>query len=730
MVFDGMDANQDGTLSLEEVVETYRRVHAEVVLDGDLKVDEEEMKVAPDNLDRIDLRPAAPGAEVNSILPFYADGSSSASALSHQWKQVCDALAKQSMYLPPDEQYQVQDALRFTGERLLGSRLVDKKFGEGLAIGSIIAGLQLPTPVLVSAVLLPCVRERSASIQEVRDRFGPVVGSMVEDSVWLSQLPDRVGLLDDDGSRFLREYMVAASRDHRAVIVMLADRLNALRKIEEAPLYDQHLKALESLQVFSPLAHALGVGKWLWELEDLSFRALFPDSYTSVEQWQLELWEVSSNMMEQAKVDVLKALNENDFLLEHVERYAITSRRKSVFSTFKKMFRSNKKLEDVKDVFAMRVVIGLKSQFRSDDSVQVRTCTEAYGAVRKALVGWEEPRGRFKDYVTHPKPNGYQSIHTTLDSPLKLPLEVQIRTEEMHAAAEFGDASHNLYKGGIKSLSAVQNFADMVRKSNVAALAPADSDLSEENSEEQRDLDALEFSNEAAEASSLELSLDSSDAIKRKNERSVEGEGTGAGFLDEDELRNMILTAPGVNDDVSMGGSEEEHAWQLDSLGQDLLFVVPAFERSSIEADLRQSSEIVLAASQDAAAAYAAGQETPLKLDRVLADLMAAAEDGSGKETEEFEAQRRFLRQQGIDVIKRQDVLRTMLDSNKARLFDPDEVMAKLLDEWDERLSDERSREPRQDAGGEQPRGKLRCELLEEPAGMFSSMEFERSSST
>ena len=345
MVFDGMDANQDGTLSLEEVVETYRRVHAEVVLDADLKVLEEEIKVTPDNLDRIDLRPAAPGAEVNSILPFYADGSFSASALSHQWKQVCDALAKQSMYLPPDGQYQVQDALRFTGERLLGSRLVGKKFGEGLAIGSIIAGLQLPTPVLVSAVLLPCVRERSASIQEVRDRFGPVVGSMVEDSVWLSQLPDRVGLLDDDGSRFLREYMVAASRDHRAVIVMLADRLNALRKIEEAPLYDQHLKALESLQVFSPLAHALGVGKWLWELEDLSFRALFPDSYTSVEQWQLELWEVSSNMMEQAKVDVLKALNENDFLLEHVERYAITSRRKSAFSTFKKMFRSNKKLE-------------------------------------------------------------------------------------------------------------------------------------------------------------------------------------------------------------------------------------------------------------------------------------------------------------------------------------------------------------------------------------------------
>eukprot|EP00960_Hanusia_phi_P064591 765838-Hanusia_phi.AAC.1 len=430
MVFDGMDVNQDGTLSLEEVVETYRRVHAEVVLDGDLREEEEEeeeMRVSSDRVDVSNLRPEAPGAEVNSILPFYGEETSSASVLSQQWKQVCDALARQSVYLPPDGQYQVQDALRFTGERLLGSRVVDQKFGEGLAIGSIIAGLQLPTPVLVSAVLLPCVRERSASIQEVRDRFGPVVGSMVEDSVWLSELPDRVGLLDDDGSRFLREYMVAASRDHRAVIVMLADRLNALRRIEEAPLYDQHLKALESLQIFSPLAHALGVGKWLWELEDLSFRALFPDSYSSVEQWQLELWEVSSNMMEQAKIDVLNALNENDFLLEHVERYAITSRRKSVFSTFKKMFRSNKKLEvssaspfcfclvtclqDVKDVFAMRVVIGLKSQFRSDDAVQVRACTEAYSAVKKGLVGWGEPRGRFKDYVTHPKPNGYQDVN-------------------------------------------------------------------------------------------------------------------------------------------------------------------------------------------------------------------------------------------------------------------------------------------------------------------------------
>jgi guanosine-3',5'-bis(diphosphate) 3'-pyrophosphohydrolase len=282
---------------------------------------------------------------------------------------------------------------------------------------------------------------------QVRERFGPVVASIVEDSLWLSKLPDRTGLLDDDGSRFLREYMVAVSRDHRAVVVMLADRLHSLRRASAAPLYEQHLRALEALQVYSPLAHALGVGKWLWELEDLSFRALFPDSYSDVERWQLELWEESEEMMEMAKSEVLASLNDNALLVEHVQRYTISSRRKSIFSTFKKMYQKNKNLEGIKDVFAMRIVIGLHASARDNADLQARVCLEAYVALRKALPEYTEGRGRFKDYVTKPKPNGYQSVHTTLKTPTGLPIEIQIRTEEMHAAAEFGDAAHNLYKG-------------------------------------------------------------------------------------------------------------------------------------------------------------------------------------------------------------------------------------------------------------------------------------------
>jgi len=116
----------------------------------------------------------------------------------------------------------------------------------------------------------------------------------------------------------------------------------------------------------------------------------------------------------------------------------------------------------VLDVFAMRVVIGVKDEFQYDNKVQAEVCRQAYAAARSALETWREPKGRFKDYVTKPKPNGYASIHTTLEHPSGLPLEMQIRTEEMHQAAEFGDAAHSLYKGGIKSLAAAQQFANTV----------------------------------------------------------------------------------------------------------------------------------------------------------------------------------------------------------------------------------------------------------------------------
>eukprot|EP00288_Rhodomonas_lens_P006781 CAMPEP_0177731900 /NCGR_PEP_ID=MMETSP0484_2-20121128/22808_1 /TAXON_ID=354590 /ORGANISM="Rhodomonas lens, Strain RHODO" /LENGTH=409 /DNA_ID=CAMNT_0019245065 /DNA_START=1 /DNA_END=1226 /DNA_ORIENTATION=- len=407
-------------------------------------------------------------------------------------------------------------------------------------------------------MLLPCVRSGAATTEELRGQFGPVVVSILCDVLWLRTVPEKVGLMDDDSSRVLREYIVAATRDHRAVIVLLADRIQLLRKNDQAPMYEQHLRALESLQVFSPLAHALGVGNLLWELEDLSFRSLFPDSYSSVENWQLELWEESDSMMERAKVDILDALNQNPYLVQVVERYAISSRRKSVFSTFKKMFRANKKREQVLDVFAMRVVIGLRAEYRLEPADQARVCLESYAAVKEALPTWTEPKKRFKDYVSYPKANGYQSVHTTMYSPAGLPLEVQVRTEEMHAAAEFGDAAHNLYKGGIKSLSAAQRFAKTVQRDHasvlegeqdVSELAVSDGYAAPGSSHEESSASGLEEEEEDGEedASAEEDESEEKEKDKEKEkEKEKEREGSRLNLLGALELESMILTAPSV----------------------------------------------------------------------------------------------------------------------------------------------------------------------------------------
>ncbi|KAJ1492974.1 hypothetical protein T484DRAFT_1879873, partial [Baffinella frigidus] len=435
---------------------------------------------------------------------------------------------------------------------------------------------QVCEAIAVQAAYLPQEQQSlitAAVVEELRLAFGPVVASIVEDSIWLKELPEHTGLMDDDSSRVLREYMVAASRDHRAVLVILSDRLLKLRQDQagDVPLYLQHLRALESLQVHAPLAHALGVGKFLWELEDLSFRTLFPGSYSSLEDWQRQLWEESEEMMEEAKVEVLASLNRNEYLVARAGRYTITSRRKSVFSTFKKMFQSHKNREQVLDVFAMRVVIGVKDEYQYESQVQAEVCRQAYSSARSALSSWTEPRGRFKDYVTRPKGNGYASIHTTLEHKSGLPLEMQIRTEEMHQAAEFGDSAHSLYKGGIKSLAAAQQFASTVRRRNVAVLEEG-GDIPESR-RVLRNYPFPDYHPKGEEGGDVPEGEGDASSRSRSGSPVVQG-------LQAEELESMILTAPSVQPEDIRGELELEESyedtWSSEQLGKDLVQLSPA----------------------------------------------------------------------------------------------------------------------------------------------------------
>jgi (p)ppGpp synthase/HD superfamily hydrolase len=308
-------------------------------------------------------------------------------------------------------------------------------------------------------------------------RYPPLDGAVraiVEDldalrAIEQSALVD-IGDLDEQNARRLREYILIALRDARAVLARLTQVLQDLQqKVEsESPAYDQQALALLVLQVHVPLAYALGLGAVMWPLEDLSFRILFPLSYRACESWHAHIWEQADQLIQEACATLLASLQNDPELRRY--RYEITGRAKNLFSTFKKMLRSGKRREDILDIVALRIVIdGI-----DESTDQHEVCMKVYKHVIKV---WPELPGRFKNYCDQPKANGYRSLHTTLRHPQGLPLEVQIRSREMHVDAEFGLASHRLYKGLITAnaskIREFSSFAETVRLENTHVLTDA-----------------------------------------------------------------------------------------------------------------------------------------------------------------------------------------------------------------------------------------------------------------
>ncbi|KAK4531938.1 hypothetical protein CCYA_CCYA10G2795 [Cyanidiococcus yangmingshanensis] len=280
-----------------------------------------------------------------------------------------------------------------------------------------------------------------------------------------------IGDLDEQNAGRLRECILLALRDARAVLVRLAQVLHDLQsKVESgSPAYDQQALALLVLQVHVPLAHALGLGAVMWPLEDLSFRILFPLSYRACESWHAHIWEQAEQLLAEARSALLESLESDPELKRY--RYSISGRTKNLFSTFKKMLQSGKRREEILDIVALRIVIdGIEDA--EDDQNEV--CMQVY---RHVVALWPEMPGRFKNYCTNPKANGYRSIHTTLKHPQGLPLEVQIRSQKMHTDAEYGLAAHKLYKGLIStsasSIREFSEFAETIRLENMHVLTDA-----------------------------------------------------------------------------------------------------------------------------------------------------------------------------------------------------------------------------------------------------------------
>ena len=333
-----------------------------------------------------------------------------------------------SRYLAPDEMAKVDEAYRFAAEFHKNQR---RRSGEAyinhpVEVALILAhDLRMDEDVICAALLHDTVEDTPATLGDLKELFGETVAELVDGVTKLTSI--EVDSMDAKQALNLRKMFLAMSRDIRVVIIKLADRLHNMRTLAALPPDRRIFKAHETMDVYAPLADRLGISSIKWELEDLAFFYLEPGEYQRIAR----MVQDSRDQRERDTEEAIKTLAD-ELHRVGLSDFQITGRPKHLWSIYLKMKRKGKEFADIYDLIALRVITDT-----------VGDCYSALGAVHSL---WHPLPGRFKDYIATPKPNGYQSLHTTVVGPEARPIEIQIRTREMHEQAEFGIAAHWLYK--------------------------------------------------------------------------------------------------------------------------------------------------------------------------------------------------------------------------------------------------------------------------------------------
>jgi GTP diphosphokinase / guanosine-3',5'-bis(diphosphate) 3'-diphosphatase len=342
-------------------------------------------------------------------------------------------------HLEPDAREMVKRAYERAASAHNGQRRLSGEdyVNHPMEVAAILADLELDGETIAAALLHDTVEDTALTAEEVEREFGSEVARLVEGVTKLG----RISLRSDQQQQAenIRKMMVAMAEDLRVVLIKLADRLHNMRTLEPLPDVKRRKISRETLDIYAPLAHRLGIGQVRWELEDLAFRYLEPEAYDDVAKRIFR----KRNEREALVSDLREILARE---LETVGiRAEITGRPKHIYSVWQKMTRENKDFTEIYDLSAIRVHV---------DSV--RDCYGVLGVVHSL---WKPVPGRFKDYVAMPKSNGYQSLHTTVITHTGEPIEIQIRTHEMHRIAEFGVAAHWTYKEGGKDANFDQKLS-------------------------------------------------------------------------------------------------------------------------------------------------------------------------------------------------------------------------------------------------------------------------------
>lgn len=334
-----------------------------------------------------------------------------------------------NMYSPGADFSLLARAVQFADSAHVGQK---RESGEDyishpLAVALILADIQLDMESICAAILHDVVEDTNVSLSDLAEKFGPRVAKLVDGVTKLGRLEFKNR--QEQQAENLRKMLLAMSEDVRVILIKLADRLHNMRTLKFRPPQRQKPTAKETLDIYAPLAHRLGISRMQWELEDLAFRYLEPAAYEDVAERVATKRQDREQVINRARATLQQHLREVDIVAE------IQGRPKHFYSIYRKM-QSGKSFEEIYDLVAMRVIV---------DSVK-----DCYGVLGIIHSIWRPIPGRFKDFIATPKPNMYQSLHTTIVGEQGTPLELQIRTQEMHRIAEHGVAAHWAYKEGSK----------------------------------------------------------------------------------------------------------------------------------------------------------------------------------------------------------------------------------------------------------------------------------------
>ena len=348
-------------------------------------------------------------------------------------------------YLSPEDEAMLARAFEFAAKAHKGQC---RKSGEPFVmhpveVALILADLHMDAETLVAALIHDTVEDSDVTLKDVSETFNERIAYLVDGVTKISRI--EVESLSDEQAATIRKMFVAMSKDIRVIVIKLADRLHNMRTLSALREDRRIFKARETREIYAPIAHRLGINSIKWELEDLAFFYLEPAKYKQVARMVTDSRAEREQYLEQ----IIAILHDE---MEKVGISAqIMGRPKHLYSIYQKMASKKKGFSEIYDLIAVRVIV--KS---------VNDCYSALGAVHTL---WHPMPGRFKDYIAMPKMNMYQSLHTTVIGPAGRPLEVQIRTEEMHRQSEYGVAAHWRYKEkGAKSNDAMDNQLAWLRQ--------------------------------------------------------------------------------------------------------------------------------------------------------------------------------------------------------------------------------------------------------------------------